>query len=600
MTALFLKVLEMSVMGSVVILVTILTRFLLRKRSKRFIMILWAVVAVRLLIPLNIGSDISIFNYIPLNPGAISSQVPEAVKTEEKAVAAEVEKAEEYADTDEFRAEALAVNTGSDAHIEAVRTEAVSPVKASHAKAMPDIRTVLAGIWLAGTLAILSYIAVRYILLKIKLKDAVRTGRNVYESAKVKSPFVFGLIVPNIYLPEELDTAEREYILMHERTHIRRGDWLRKIAGMAVVAVHWFNPFVWLSYVLFGQDIEMCCDETTVAGMDKELMQAYAISIVNYAKRSKRRYLVTTLGFSGGDICKSEVTHRVKNIISYRKGTKFTTVVITAALLFMSASLALNSKPVIADEELKSSDAKIEAPAQREAPFNYVTAVPEIVKTNGREKTVAFYRDGKAISGKLSLPEGEGPYKTIILLGVPNGPGYEKLTKSFTDNGYAVVTFEPNLADEDYTAPAPNNGLVFHTLLDLYAVMDELRYLSDVDLANVYLWGHQSGGTVAAYAGTERQTEIKGMVLVEPEFDEYTFSEEPLLKVNIYDILPNCSVPATVVWGTLHPSTRPAQKAADLLQNGKLVVLDGNSYSRTFEDSFAERTAEATIRAFNS
>ena len=600
MTALFLKVLEMSVMGSVVILVTILTRFLLRKRSKRFIMILWAVVAVRLLIPLNIGSDISIFNYIPLNPGAISSQVPEASKAEEKAVAAEFEKTEEQASSDEFHSEALAVNTGSNAYTEAVQTEAASPVKTVQTKAMPDIRTVLAGIWLTGTLAIVSYMAVRYILLKIKLRGAVKTDRNVYESTKVKSPFVFGLIVPKIYLPEALDPAEREYILMHERTHIRRGDWLRKIAGMTVVAVHWFNPFVWLSYVLFGQDIEMCCDETTVAGMDKALLQAYAISIVNYAKRSKKNYLVTTLGFSSSDICKSEVTHRVKNIISYRKGTKFTTVVITAALLFMSASLALNSKPVIADEELKSSDAKIEAPAQRPAPFNYVTAVPEIVKTNGREKTVAFYRDGKAISGKLNLPEGDGPYKTIILLGVPNGPGYEKLTKSFTGSGYAVVMFDPNLADEDYTAPAPNNGLVFHTLLDLYAVMDELRYLPDVDLSNVYLWGHQSGGTVAAYAGTERQSEIKGMVLVEPEFDEYTFSEEPLLKVNIYDILPNCSVPATVVWGTLHPSTRPAQKAADLLQNGKLVVLDGNSYSRTFEDSFAERTAEVTINSFHS
>ena len=127
MTALFLKVLEMSVMGSVVILVTILTRFLLRKRSKRFIMILWAVVAVRLLIPLNIGSDISIFNYIPLNPGAISSQVPEAVKTEEKAVAAEFGKTEEQASSDEFRTEALAVNSGSNTAVEAVQTEAASP-----------------------------------------------------------------------------------------------------------------------------------------------------------------------------------------------------------------------------------------------------------------------------------------------------------------------------------------------------------------------------------------------------------------------------------------------------------------------------------------
>ncbi|MBP5775182.1 MAG: hypothetical protein J6W36_05745 [Clostridiales bacterium] len=600
MTDLFLKVLEMSVMGSVVILVTILTRFLLRKRSKRFIMILWAVVAVRLLIPLNIGSSISIFNYLPLNTCAITSQVTGSERTEGTVEKGYVE-TEELIGAVEYKADTLVTASEDSTPDDTDQSRAASQSALMQAKAMPGIRSILAVIWLAGTFAILSYMAVRYILLKIKLRDAAKTDRNVYESDKVKSPFVFGLFVPKIYLPDVLGISEKEYILMHERTHIRRGDWLRKILGMSVVAIHWFNPFAWLAFVLFGQDIEMCCDEMTVAGMNSELKKAYAISIVNYAKRSNnRRYLVTTLGFSNGDTYKSEAAHRVKNILNYRKGTKLTTVIITVTLLFMSVSLALNSKPVIADEELQSADVKIEAPVQRQAPFNYATAVPKIVRTSGNVKTVAFFRDGKAISGKLNLPEGEGPYKTIILLGVPNGPGYEKLTKSFTDNGYAVVMFEPNLADEDYTAPAPNNGLVFHTLLDLYAVMDELRYLPDVDLSNVYLWGHQSGGAVAAYAGTDRQSEIKGMVLVEPEFDEYTLSEEPLLKVNIYDILPNCSVPAAVVWGTLHPTTRPAEKAVDLLQNGKLVVLDGNSYSRTFEDSFAERTAEVTINFFNS
>ena len=600
MTALFLKVLEMSVMGSVVILVTILTRFLLRKRSKRFIMILWAVVAVRLLIPLNIGSSISIFNYLPLNTGAITSQVTGSERTEGTVEKGYVE-TEELIGAVEYKADTLVTASEDSTPDDTDQSRAASQSALMQAKAMPGIRSILAVIWLAGTFAILSYMAVRYILLKIKLRDAAKTDRNVYESDKVKSPFVFGLFVPKIYLPDVLGISEKEYILMHERTHIRRGDWLRKILGMAVVAIHWFNPFAWLAFVLFGQDIEMCCDEMTVAGMNSELKKAYAISIVNYAKRSNnRRYLVTTLGFSNGDTYKSEAAHRVKNILNYRKGTKLTTVIITVTLLFMSVSLALNSKPVIADEELKSADAKIEAPFQRQAPFNYATAVPKIVRTSGNVMTVAFFRDGKTISGKFSLPEGDGPYKTIILLGVPNGPGYEKLTKSFTDNGYAVVMFEPNLTMEDYTAPAPNSGLLYRYTLDLYAVMDELRYLPDVDLSNVYLWGHQSGGTVAAYAGTERQSEIKGMVLVEPEFDEYTFSEEPLLKVKIYDILPDCSVPTAVIWGTLHPSTRPAQKAVDLLQNGKLIILDGNSFSRTFEDSFAERTAEVTIDSFNS
>ena len=595
MTDLFLKVLEMSVMGSVVILVTLLTRFLMRKRSKRFIMILWAVVAVRLLIPLNIGSVFSIFNYIPLNTDVIASQVQEAENAVFKAKTAATEK-EAAADIQD---EAVVFDELKNENVpDAVQTVTMHPL-ADTAAAL-QIKTVLACVWLAGVIAVAAYSVIRFTALKIRLKNAVKSGRNVYVSDKVSAPFVFGLIVPKIYLPEVLSDREREFVLMHERTHIRRGDWIRKVIGMAVVAIHWFNPLAWLAFFLFGQDIEMSCDETAVKDMDAERKQAYAVSIVNFARRSNsRKYLVTQLGFSSNDFGRREVAHRVKNIISYRKGTKITTAFMTLVMLLLAVSLGLNSKPVLAAEDIMTFE-KIEAPAKHEAPFDYVTAEPASEKVSDNEKKISFYRDGKEISGKLCLPVGDGPFKTIVLCGIVDGPAYDKTVRYFTESGYAVVMFEPNITMEDYTAPAPNSGMIFHYILDLYAVMDELRYLSDVDLSNVYLWGHQTGGTVAAYAGTERQAEIKGMVLVEPEFEEYTFSEEPKLVVNIYDILPNCSVPATVVWGTLHPSTRPAQKAADLLQNGRLTVLDGNSYSRTFEDDYADRTAEETIKAFNS
>ncbi len=339
---LFQKIVEMSLMGSVVILITVLARFLLRKRSKRFIMILWAVVAMRLLLPINIESELSIFNYLPgmtqtdtavaeVNETALPDNV-DAVKVTTDAVSEQSQDGMAIADTGK--------NTGT----------VLPAVNAANAKELPDIRTVLAIVWLTGTAVITGYCSVRYIGLKRRLKDADRIGKNIYESEKVKAPFVFGLIVPRIYLPDVLDNTEREYILKHERTHIKHGDWISKIVGMAVVAVHWFNPLVWLAYVLFERDIEMSCDESVVANMDADVKQAYTMSLVSYARKSNaKRYLVTPLGFSKNSFSKAEVTNRVKNIINYRKGRKITAVLITAAVLFVGAACSLNSKDKNAD-----------------------------------------------------------------------------------------------------------------------------------------------------------------------------------------------------------------------------------------------------------
>ena len=338
MTALFLRMLEMSIMGSVVILITLLSRFLLRKRSKRFIMILWAVVAVRLLLPINIRSTASLFNYLPFQANTIvytstyqqkaQSAFEEAEKPEE--VARDVELTE--VSQQEMPSEGISRKT--------------------------DLKTIAVSVWIAGMAVLAAYYVVRYILLALRMKDARKIDKRVYESEKVSSPFVFGLLIPKIYLPEVLDNTERECILIHEQAHIRHGDWISKIVGLVVVCVHWFNPLVWLAYVLFTQDIEKRCDESAVEQMDDELKQAYAISIVDFAKKSRNRsYLVTPLGFSQRSIRNVTTTSRVKNILDHKKGTLHTTIVITTAMLLIAATCGLN--PVTARiEDLDYYDAQ--------------------------------------------------------------------------------------------------------------------------------------------------------------------------------------------------------------------------------------------------
>lgn len=344
MDGLFLKVLEMSVTGSIVILITMLARFLLRKRSKRFIMILWAVVAFRLLVPFSFESSFSFFNFLPLNTQTLT----EITEVHDAALP------DNLADTQAVTAD-HAANTEQQ---ESIRTGAAVnygdetlSVNLTTSDTLPDIKTILSTVWLTGALGITAFCSVQFIMLKRQLRNSKHISGNVYVSDKISAPFVFGLFIPRIYLPDVLDKHEKEYILLHERTHIKHRDWLTKIIGMFAVAVHWFNPLVWLAYKLFEQDIEMNCDESVVEGMDTDLKQAYTMSIVSFAMQSKaQRYLVTPLGFSKANISKTEVTNRVKNIINFKKGKTATAIAITAVLLFVSAGCALNSKAVASSE----------------------------------------------------------------------------------------------------------------------------------------------------------------------------------------------------------------------------------------------------------
>ena len=340
MDGLFLKVLEMSVTGSIVILITMLARFLLRKRSKRFIMILWAVVAFRLLVPFSFESSFSFFNFLPLNTQTLTeiTEVHDAALPDNLADTQAVT-ADHAANTEQQESirTGTAVNYGD---------ETLS-VNLTTSDTLPDIKTILSTVWLTGALGITAFCSVQFIMLKRQLRNSKHISGNVYVSDKISAPFVFGLFIPRIYLPDVLDKHEKEYILLHERTHIKHGDWLIKIIGMFAVAVHWFNLLAWLAYKLFEQDIEMNCDESVVEGMDADLKQAYTMSIVSFAMQSKaKRYLVTPLGFSKANIS----NNRVKNIINLKKGKTATAIAITTVLLFVSAGCALNSKTVASSE----------------------------------------------------------------------------------------------------------------------------------------------------------------------------------------------------------------------------------------------------------
>lgn len=406
MDSIFLKILEMSVTGSIVILITMFARFLLRKRSKRFIMILWAVVAFRLLVPVSFESQLSFFNYIPLEIQTVTaiSEVHDAAlpdnSADTKAVTAD------YAANTEKQDISLNETAGN------MGNETLSG-NLTNADPLPDIKTILSAVWIIGALGITVFCSVQFVILKRQLRNAKKISGNVYVSDKISTPFVFGLFVPGIYLPDILDKHEKEYILLHERTHIKHGDWLLKMIGMFTIAVHWFNPLVWLAYKLFEQDIEMNCDESVVEGMDADLKQAYTMSIVSFAMQSNaKRYLVTPLGFSKANFSKTEVTNRVKNIINFKKGKTATAVVITAVLLFVSAGCALNSKPGIISEP-EVTETEVTEP---------VVSETEVTETEVTEERSEGYEGGRI--WKLDV-DGPKDFAVFVkdLVGTPYAEG---------------------------------------------------------------------------------------------------------------------------------------------------------------------------------
>lgn len=450
MGALFLKVLEMSLMGSVVILITILARFLLRKRSKTFIMILWAVVALRLIVPFSIESAFSIFNYVPLpTQGAPAVEVSEAVLPD--------------TDIDAYQAPAnnidyaeAPVDAGSSANVESPAKYAneVSTGHKADVRSLPDIKSVVATIWFTGLVVFTTYICVRYFDLKEKLKNAKKIGKNVYECDNVKSPFVFGFLVPKMYLPDTLDETEREYVMVHESTHIKHGDWLKKLLGLAVLAVHWFNPLVWVAFALFEQDIEMNCDETTISSLDADLRKAYAISIVSYAKasnNSNKKYMVTPLGFSKNAFCKAEVTKRVMNIVNFKKGTKVTTIAILAVVLVLAAACAFNSKSASGKTSVANESAEFEEKTETTEETTKDTTAA--VKTTETTLAANEHKFVNGVCTDCGMIWNEYYYETLSKLDKEGDPGWKSIygpdSDSMFDSG-DYVQFVGNSKDAGY------------------------------------------------------------------------------------------------------------------------------------------------------
>lgn len=332
MEKLFFTVLGMSATGSLVILAVLLARLALRKAPKAFSYALWAVALFRLLCPFTLDSAFSLLPSVRMVDAAGRGGGTDQVIQIQTGIPALNSQVNGFLADHPYQ-EGQPTETGGEPG------EELAPV-INQPGPVPDWRTVPAAIWLAGTAALLGYGALSLLGLRRRLAGSVplEGEKNVRLAGHIPSPFVLGLVRPVIYLPSDLNEGERDYILLHERTHIRRFDHVTRGLAWLAAAVHWFNPLVWLAFYLAGRDMEMSCDEAVLRKMGREIRADYSASLLRLSQGGKLPAGPLAFGGSG-------FQNRIKNILNYKKPAFWVAALALAGVCVIGAALATNRAP---------------------------------------------------------------------------------------------------------------------------------------------------------------------------------------------------------------------------------------------------------------
>ena len=307
----FLKLVNLSISASWLILAVLVLRVVLKKAPKWVMPLLWGVVALRLVCLFSIESALSLIPSAETIPSEIVTETREPVLYEQAT---------------------LDIVTNP-----SLPSAAEVPVGVSRQQAQVDFN-IYSVLWLAGMAALLVHALVSAGKLKRKLATAILLRDNIYESEFVDSPFVFGVVKPNIYLPMHMDEGTAAHVIAHEHAHIARRDHWWKVLGYLVLALHWFNPLVWVAYILFCRDIELACDEKVVRGLDGAARADYSQALLSCAA-PKRAVAACPLAFGEGNI-----KTRVKSALHYKKPAFWVAAAAVLAVVIVAVCFLTNPR----------------------------------------------------------------------------------------------------------------------------------------------------------------------------------------------------------------------------------------------------------------
>lgn len=310
MNEFFLKIINMSISASWLIFAVLILRLVLKKAPKWVNVLLWGIVAIRLICPFSFESALSLIPSAETFPKKIISGPSFDVQS---GITPVDNRINDYLGDRYFEGVTVPANNGN------------------------TIMTILTIVWTIGILLLVAYTVISYWRLHREIDTAVRYKDNIFQSENVSSPLVLGLIKPRIYLPFKLDGQDMEHVVAHEQAHIRRKDHWWKPLGFLLLTIHWFNPLMWLAYVLLCRDIELACDEKVIKGLSNEQRADYTQALVAC---SVNRRMIAACPLTFGEV---GVKERVKSVMNYKKPAFW--VIIIAVIVCVGVAVCFLTNP---------------------------------------------------------------------------------------------------------------------------------------------------------------------------------------------------------------------------------------------------------------
>ena len=310
MNEFFLKIINMSISASWLIFAVLILRLVLKKAPKWVNVLLWGIVAIRLICPFSFESALSLIPSAETFPKKIISGPSFDVQS---GITPVDNRINDYLGDRYFEGVTVPANNGN------------------------TIMTILTIVWTIGILLLVAYTVISYWRLHREIDTAVRYKDNIFQSENVSSPFVLGLIKPRIYLPFKLAGQDMEHVVAHEQAHIRRKDHWWKPLGFLLLTIHWFNPLMWLAYVLLCRDIELACDEKVIKGLSNEQRADYTQALVAC---SVNRRMIAACPLTFGEV---GVKERVKSVMNYKKPAFW--VIIIAVIVCVGVAVCFLTNP---------------------------------------------------------------------------------------------------------------------------------------------------------------------------------------------------------------------------------------------------------------
>jgi len=319
MGEIFIKLLNMSISAGWLVLAVILIRLLIRRAPKWITVVMWALVGVRLICPINLES---VFSLIPS-----AETVPQNIV---------------YADAPAIHTGIAAINST----VNPVISESFAPTPGDSVNPLGVLTEIAGYLWALGVIAMLIYTAVSYISIRMRVREAVPHVGRVMLCDRVESPFILGLIRPRIYLPSDIDPTDMEYVIAHEEAHLKRGDHLYKPLGFFLLTVYWFNPLMWVAYILLCRDIETACDERVLKKMGESAKAPYSEALISC---SVPRKVIAACPLAFGEV---GVKSRIKSVLSYKKPAFWVIVVALVLCVVLAICFLTNPKAKPDPEDL--------------------------------------------------------------------------------------------------------------------------------------------------------------------------------------------------------------------------------------------------------